>query len=101
MIFNAAIAIRTMRSSVGLAAGMRGHQMYARSLTGIAEGSMGSSWKNRERAAEEIYFNKEDAATLSKLAAKLHKATEVSLPRALCCFATLLPMLCSSSHVCN
>jgi hypothetical protein len=92
MMSNAAIAVRTMRSSIGLAAGIRARQMNVRSLTGIADGSMGSSWKNRERAAEEIYFNKEDAATLSKLAAKLHKATEVSLLRR----ATLLNLTCSA-----
>lgn len=45
---------------------------------GISGGSMGSAWKERERAAEELYFSKEDAATLSKLAKKLEMHTDVS-----------------------
>lgn len=53
---------------------------WIRSITtepGIGGGSMGSAWKDRERAAEEMYFSKEDAATLSKLAKKLQMHTEV------------------------
>lgn len=38
---------------------------------------MGSSWKDRESAAEGLYFNRADAEALAKLAAKMeaHHAT--------------------------
>jgi hypothetical protein len=71
-------AVRALRAANTLGSSWSAQQTTVRSLTGISEGSMGSSWKSRERAAEEVYFNKEDAATLARLAAKLHKVTEVS-----------------------
>lgn len=56
----AATAVRTSRAST------------VRAMSGISGGDMGSSWKDRERAAEELYFNKADAVALAKLAEKLH-----------------------------
>jgi pyrroline-5-carboxylate reductase len=41
-------------------------------MSGISGGSMGSSWKERERAAEELYFSKRDAEALADLARKMH-----------------------------
>jgi hypothetical protein len=35
------------------------------------------AWKDRERAAEEMYFSKEEAATLAKLAKKMQAQTSV------------------------
>jgi Mitochondrial ATPase inhibitor, IATP len=70
-------AVRALRAAKTLSSGWSAQQTTVRSLAGISEGSMGGSWKSRERAAEEVYFNKEDAATLARLAAKLHKVTEV------------------------
>jgi hypothetical protein len=49
-----------------------------RALT-IGSGDMGASWKDRERAAEELYFSKSDAAALASLAEKMraHAAPSV------------------------
>lgn len=43
--------------------------------TGIAGGSMGKAWQDKEHAAETAYFNKKDAETLAELAKKLHLHT--------------------------
>lgn len=59
---------------VGLGRGIGGisRAPWRRSMSGISGGSMGGSWKDREHAAEEMYFSKADAAALSKLTEKLH-----------------------------
>lgn len=43
-----------------------------RQMSGVSGGSMGRAWKDREHAAEELYFSKQDAEALAKLAQKMH-----------------------------
>lgn len=45
----------------------------------IAGGSMGKAWADKEHAAENQYFSRQDAENLAKLASKLHMQTAVSL----------------------
>ncbi len=46
--------------------------------TNISGGSMGRAWADREHAAENQYFSKQEAEHLAQLAQKLQKLTAVS-----------------------
>eukprot|EP00871_Galdieria_phlegrea_P003074 jgi/Galph1/3768/GphlegSOOS_G2400.1 len=44
----------------------------------VAEGTMGSRWKERESSQESAYFNSEDEMALQKLSAKLRQQIKPS-----------------------
>ncbi|KAK4524093.1 hypothetical protein GAYE_SCF01G1992 [Galdieria yellowstonensis] len=44
----------------------------------VAEGTLGSRWKERETAQESAYFNREDEQAVQRLAAKLRQQIEPS-----------------------
>lgn len=47
--------------------------------TNISGGSMGKAWSDKEHAAENVHFNREEAKLLEKLAKKLHAQTTVCI----------------------
>lgn len=49
-----------------------GARLERRALSGVSDGSMGTAWKDREHAAENLYFSKQDAEALAALAKKMH-----------------------------
>ncbi|EME31409.1 uncharacterized protein Gasu_13730 [Galdieria sulphuraria] len=56
----------------------RGQKMFYTEKKSVAEGTMGSRWKERESAQESAYFNREDEQAVQRLAAKLRQQIEPS-----------------------
>lgn len=56
----------------------REQKMFYTERKSVAEGTMGSRWKERENAQESAYFNREDEQAVQRLAQKLRQQIEPS-----------------------